>query len=88
MNEKKYKTKNRLYKVLIRLTEEEKDELDKLFSLSDLENRSEFIRNKIFGKDEVEEKENIANEIIEKLDLIIKKQDEMKSEIDINKYIV
>ncbi|MDU3137294.1 MAG: hypothetical protein E6704_06875 [Anaerococcus prevotii] len=88
MNEKKYKTKNRLYKVLIRLTEEEKDELDKLFSLSDLENRSEFIRNKIFGKDEVEEKKNLTNEIIEKLDLIIKKQDEMKSEIDINKYIV
>lgn len=88
MNEKKYKTQNRLYKVLIRLTEEEKDELDKLFSLSDLENRSEFIRNKIFGKDEVEEKKNLTNEIIEKLDLIIKKQDEMKSEIDINKYIV
>lgn len=88
MNEKKYKTKNRLYKVLIRLTKDEKDELDKLFSLSDLENRSEFIRNKIFGKDEVEEKKNLTNEIIEKLDLIIKKQDEMKSEIDINKYIV
>ena len=88
MNEKKYKTQNRLYKVLIRLTEDEKNELDKLFSLSDLENRSEFIRNKIFGKDEVEEKEDITNEILEKLDLIIKKQDEMKSEIDINKYIV
>lgn len=79
---------NRQFTVLIRLNIDEKNELERLMSLSDEKNRSEFIRKKIFADSIEEQKEELTEKIIEKLNLIIKNQEELKKDLDFNRYLV